>query len=137
MDWRSDHHAPLGYPLAPRAGYTRLAWLDDGVDIRVNAKAAQCFILPLAPRAVNALVFVARLMVFAGGVGRLCADTHIEAARNPHEWLKYHSCTVSAFILNAFTWGESVNHTIQAHLVTPLLCALLSLGPTVDKAVDK
>jgi hypothetical protein len=104
------------------------AWLCDGVYIWVNAKAAQCFILPLAPLAVNALVFVARLMVFACGVGRLCADNHIEATRNPHKWLKYDSCTVSALVLNAFALGESVNHTIQAHLFTPLLSALLSWG---------
>jgi hypothetical protein len=105
--------------------------------VRVDAKAAQCFILPLAPLAVNALVFVARLMVFACGVGSLCADNHIQAARNPHKWLKYDSCTVSALVLNTFAWGESVNYTIQAHLVTPLLSAVLSAGPTVDKTVDK
>jgi hypothetical protein len=106
----------------------KLAWLHDGVDIRVNTKSAQCFILPLAPLAVNALVLVARLMVFAGGVGRLCADNHIEAARNPHKWLKYDSCTVSALVLHAFAWRESVNHTIRAHLVTPLLPALPRSG---------
>jgi hypothetical protein len=90
----------------------KLAWLHDGVYIRVNAKAAQCFILPLAPLAVNALVCVARLMVFAGGVRRLCADHHIEAARNPHKGLKDDRCAVSALVLNAFAWGESVNHPI-------------------------
>jgi predicted Co/Zn/Cd cation transporter (cation efflux family) len=87
--------------------------------------------------AANALVFVARLMVFARGVGRLCAHNHIEAAGNPHKWLKYDSCTVSAFVLNAFALGESVHHTIQAHLFTPLLSALLSLGATVYKTVYK
>ena len=103
----------------------KLAWLHDGVVIGVNTSVAQCQLLLLTPGAINILVFVIRLV---RGGGRRFADNHIEAARNPHKWLKYDSCTVGALVLNAFALGESVNHAIQAHLVTPLLSALLTFG---------
>src|SRR5690242_2970962 len=99
----------------PRIGHMKLAWLHDGVVIRVDTSVAQCLLLLLTPGAVNTLVFVIRLV---RGVGRRFADNHIEAARNPHTWRKFDGCAVSALILNAFALGESVNHTIQAHLVT-------------------
>ena len=112
----------------------KLAWLHDGVVFRVDTSRAQCLLLKLTPGAVNTLVFVIRRI--RGGRRRF-ANYHIETARNPHQWLKYDSGAVSALVLNAFALGKSINHTIQAHLVTPLLSALLSLGPTVDKTVDK